>query len=56
MLATGFLLAGEARFGELAVRFAAPCERRLTFTPLAQHRVRQLSEGTADGGKTWSTE
>ena len=34
----------------------APYERRLTFTPLPGHRVRQLSRGTADGGKTWSTE
>jgi len=33
-----------------------PYERRLTFTPLPGHRVRQLSRGTADGGKTWSTE
>jgi hypothetical protein len=33
-----------------------PYQRRLTFTPLTGHRVRQFSEGTADGGKTWSTE
>jgi len=31
-------------------------ERRLTFTPLPGHRVRQFSQGSADGGKTWSTE
>jgi hypothetical protein len=31
-------------------------ERRLTFTPLPGHRVRQLSRATTDGGKTWSTE
>lgn len=33
-----------------------PYQRRLTFTPLPGHRVRQFSQGTADGGKTWSTE
>ena len=33
-----------------------PYERRLTFTPLPGKRVRQFSQGTADGGKTWSTE
>jgi len=33
-----------------------PYERRLTFTPLPGHRVRQLSQGTADGGRTWTTE
>jgi len=33
-----------------------PYQRRLSFTPLSGHRVRQFSEGTADGGKTWSTE
>jgi hypothetical protein len=33
-----------------------PYERRLTFTPLPGHRVRQFSQGTEDGGKTWSTE
>lgn len=33
-----------------------PYERRLTFTPLPGHRVRQLSRGTADGGRTWTTE
>jgi hypothetical protein len=33
-----------------------PYERRLTFRPLPGHRVRQLSEGTADGGRTWTTE
>ena len=31
-------------------------QRRLTFTPLGGHRVRQFSQGSADGGKTWSTE
>jgi hypothetical protein len=33
-----------------------PYARRLTFTPLAGKRVRQFSQGTSDGGKTWSTE
>jgi len=33
-----------------------PYQRRLTFTPLPGHRVRQFSQGTEDGGKTWSTE
>ena len=33
-----------------------PYRRRLTFTPLAGPRVRQFSQGTTDGGKTWSTE
>jgi len=33
-----------------------PYQRRLTFTPLSGHRVRQFSEGTTDAGKTWSTE
>ena len=33
-----------------------PYARRLTFTPLPGKRVRQFSEGTSDGGKTWSTE
>jgi hypothetical protein len=33
-----------------------PYERRLTFTPLSGKRVRQFSQGTADGGKTWTTE
>lgn len=33
-----------------------PCARRLTFTPLSGKRVRQFSQGTSDGGKTWSTE
>ena len=33
-----------------------PYRRRLTFTPLPGPRVRQFSQGTADGGKTWSTE
>ncbi len=33
-----------------------PYERRLTFSPLPGHRVRQLSQGTADGGRTWTTE
>jgi hypothetical protein len=31
-------------------------ERRLTFTPLSGPRVRQFSQGSADGGKTWTTE
>jgi hypothetical protein len=33
-----------------------PYERRLTFTPLPGKRVRQFSQGTADAGKTWTTE
>jgi tetratricopeptide (TPR) repeat protein len=33
-----------------------PYQRRLTFTPLPGPRVRQFSQGTTDGGKTWSTE
>jgi hypothetical protein len=33
-----------------------PYERRLTFTPLPGKRVRQFSQGTSDGGKSWSTE
>jgi tetratricopeptide (TPR) repeat protein len=33
-----------------------PYQRRLTFTPLPGPRVRQLSQGTTDGGKSWSTE
>ena len=33
-----------------------PYARRLTFTPLPGKRVRQFSQGTEDGGKTWSTE
>jgi tetratricopeptide (TPR) repeat protein len=33
-----------------------PYARRLTFTPLSGKRVRQFSQGTSDGGKTWSTE
>jgi len=30
--------------------------RHLTFTPLPEGKVRQLSEGSTDGGKTWNTE
>jgi tetratricopeptide (TPR) repeat protein len=30
--------------------------RHLTFTPLPEGKVRQLSERSSDGGKTWSTE
>jgi tetratricopeptide (TPR) repeat protein len=30
--------------------------RHLTFTPLAEGKVRQLSERSTDGGKTWITE
>jgi tetratricopeptide (TPR) repeat protein len=30
--------------------------RHLTFTPLEGGKVRQLSEGSTDGGKTWTTE
>lgn len=33
-----------------------PYERKLTFTPLPGKRVRQFSQGTADAGKTWTTE
>jgi len=53
---------GVARPGE--VQFFAkviepdgrPGRRRLTFTALPDHRVRQLSEQSTDGGKTWSVE
>src|SRR5215813_3860854 len=31
-------------------------QRRLSFTPLSGGRVRQFSEATTDGGKSWSTE
>lgn len=31
-------------------------ERRLTFFPLAPNKVRQFSQLTSDGGKTWTTE
>jgi hypothetical protein len=30
--------------------------RHLTFTPLPEGKVRQLSESSMDGGKTWTTE
>ena len=34
----------------------APYRRTLTFTPLPGNRVRQHSQGSTDGGKSWSTE
>ena len=35
---------------------SGPTERRLTFTPVSPDRVRQFSQMSSDGGKTWQTE
>jgi len=37
-----------------SLRYATSDGRRLTFSPLAGGRVRQLAESSADGGKSWS--
>jgi len=48
---------GAMRFnGEATAPDGSKFTRRLTFTPLPEGRVRQFSERTTDGGKTWSVE
>ncbi len=41
--------------GENAPRTGPLALNRMTFTPLGPDKVRQHGEGTADGGKTWTT-
>jgi tetratricopeptide (TPR) repeat protein len=60
--ATPIFFTGQLEKGEMVYHSdqpqpdGKPYQRRLTFTPLPGPRVRQLSQGTTDGGKSWSTE
>jgi tetratricopeptide (TPR) repeat protein len=53
----GSLADGSMRYTlEMPGPSGAMFTRHLTFTPLAEGKVRQLSERSGDGGKTWVTE
>lgn len=53
---TGEFKDGAMRYtGESTARDGKPLMDRLTFFPLAEGRVRQLWEQSADQGKTWNT-
>lgn len=53
---TGEFKEGAMRYtGESRARDGKPLMDRLTFFPLAEGRVRQLWEQSADEGKTWNT-
>jgi hypothetical protein len=53
----GELKAGAMSFeAEVLVPDGTKQKRRLTFFPLAPDQVRQFSEGSSDGGKTWFVE
>jgi tetratricopeptide (TPR) repeat protein len=54
---TGELADGEMRYVlEPPTRSGGTLTRHLTFSKLSDSRVRQLSQGSTDGGKTWNTE
>jgi tetratricopeptide (TPR) repeat protein len=54
---TGELVDGEMRYVlEQPLRSGGTLIRHLTFSKLPDGRVRQLSQGSTDGGKTWGTE
>jgi len=53
----GVASAGQVQFlAKVRETDGRPSERRLTFTLLPDHRVRQFSERSTDGGKTWGVE
>lgn len=53
----GSLMDGEMRYTlEMPGPAGGTLLRHLTFTPMAQGKVRQLSERSIDNGKTWATE
>ncbi len=53
----GSLVDGSMRYTlEMPGPSGAKFTRHLTFTPLAEGKVRQFSERSTDGGKTWATE
>jgi hypothetical protein len=53
----GALVNGEMRYvWESPNQSSATRIRHLTFSRLSNGNVRQLSEGSTDGGKTWTTE
>jgi hypothetical protein len=54
---TGHLVDGELRLrGDSATRSGAPVQRRVSFSKLPNGRLRQLSEASSDGGRTWVLE
>lgn len=54
---TGSLEGGELRLrADSATRAGAPLKRRVTFSKLPNGRLRQLSESSSDGGRTWVME
>jgi hypothetical protein len=54
---TGRLEQGELRLRAYsASRSGTPLQRRMTFSKLPDGRVRQLSESSSDGGRTWVAE
>jgi hypothetical protein len=54
---TGGLEQGELRLrADSATRAGSPLKRRVTFSKLPNGRLRQLSESSADGGRTWTAE
>lgn len=54
---TVLLLAGGIEGGRMVmVSGDGPSRQRITWTPMADGRVRQLWDSSADGGKTWKVE
>ena len=54
---TVLLLAGRLEDGKMILQSGEGASRqRITWTPLADGRVRQLWDSSSDGGKTWKVE
>ena len=56
-ISTGSVLKLEGQFTDGAMRLQGARQSgidRITFTPLPEHRVRQVWDRSTDGGKTWT--